>query len=188
MKKNNTASYKNRIVDHGECDPAQLLANPFNFRKHPKNQQNGMNGVLSDVGWVQSVIVNQRTNHLIDGHLRVSLALRNNEKSIPVVYVDLSENEEKKILATLDYTSSLADIDKDILEDLIKDVQTDDAQVLQLLSDMLEEQLEIDVDEPKQDKDDEPQFIVSVHLNGEGEQRELYERLKDEGYQCKLIM
>jgi hypothetical protein len=73
--------------------PDQLLANPKNFRVHPRHQQDALKGVLSEVGWVQDVIVNVRTNTVVDGHLRVMLALRHNEPTIPVKYVDLSQAE-----------------------------------------------------------------------------------------------
>jgi hypothetical protein len=34
-----------------------------------------MRDVLDRVGWVQSVIVNRKTGRLVDGHLRVQLAV-----------------------------------------------------------------------------------------------------------------
>ena len=54
--------WRNRIIGVGEIDPEQILANPLNFRIHPKNQQDALLGVLDEVGWVQDVIVNARTN------------------------------------------------------------------------------------------------------------------------------
>src|SRR5690606_4570024 len=54
-------NWQNRIVGSGEEAPDQLLANPANWRIHPQAQQDALAGVLSEVGWVQQVIVNQRT-------------------------------------------------------------------------------------------------------------------------------
>jgi len=113
-------SWKNRIVDHGEEVPDQLLANPLNWRTHPKFQQRALSAVLEEVGIVQQVIVNKRTGHLVDGHLRVTLAMRRDEPSIPVIYVDLSEEEEKKILATFDPLSALAQTDQEVLDQLLE--------------------------------------------------------------------
>ena len=70
------ADWRNRIAGSGEESPDQLLANPRNFRRHPKHQQDALRGVLAEVGWVQDVIVNRTTGHLVDGHLRVELAMR----------------------------------------------------------------------------------------------------------------
>ena len=89
--------YKNRIIGSGEEPLDQILFNPRNWRVHPLNQQNALKGVLEEVGWVQEVIINQRTGHLVDGHLRCQLAAREGAKTIPVKYVDLSEEEEAQI-------------------------------------------------------------------------------------------
>lgn len=55
-------SWHNRIVGTGEESPDQLLANPRNFRIHPKHQQDALEGVLNEVGWVDDVIVNRWQN------------------------------------------------------------------------------------------------------------------------------
>ncbi|MDA1241306.1 MAG: hypothetical protein O2798_10775, partial [Chloroflexi bacterium] len=54
-------------------------------------------------------IVNQRTGHVVDGHARIVLAISRGEAAVPVVYVDLDEDEERLILATLDPLSAMAE-------------------------------------------------------------------------------
>ena len=125
--------WHNRITGYGEEAPDTLLANPRNFRRHPKHQQDALAGVLRDVGVVQDVILNRRTGFLIDGHLRVSLAVRDGQATIPVKYVDLSEDEEALILATLDPIAALATVDAEILENLLREVTTGDAAVQAML-------------------------------------------------------
>ena len=99
---------ENRIVGHGEEDPQDLLANPFNWRIHPTYQQEALADVLDEVGWVRRVIVNKTTGHIVDGHLRVMEAMKNDEQRVPVAYVELSETEEAEILATFDPIKELA--------------------------------------------------------------------------------
>ncbi len=130
--------WKNRIVGYGEEAPDQLLANPLNFRTHPKHQQDALAGVLAEVGVVQNVIVNQRTGFVVDGHLRISLAMRDNQPTVPVTYVDLEPHEEALILATLDPISALATADNEKLRDLLDEVSTSDAAVMQMLADLAE--------------------------------------------------
>jgi len=127
-------TWRNRIVGHGKESPDQLLANPLNWRVHPEHQQEALDGVLSEVGWVQEVIVNRRTGHLIDGHLRVALAMRRGEPMIPVLYVDLSEEEERLILATLDPLAAMAIADAGKLDELLQEVSTTDAAIMEMLS------------------------------------------------------
>jgi hypothetical protein len=127
------AIWDNRIVGYGTEAPDQLLANPLNWRTHPAFQQDALTGVLTSVGVVQNVIVNRVTNRLIDGHLRVTLALRSHQPSIPVTYVELTEEEERLILSTLDPLGALAGQDAALLTGLLAEVQTGDAAVQALL-------------------------------------------------------
>lgn len=121
--------WKNRIVGSGTEAPDQLLANPRNFRIHPAFQQDAMQAVLDEVGWVQEIIVNQRTGFVVDGHLRVTLAQRRGE-DVPVKYVDLSDDEEALILAALDPIAALAATDAYALNALLAEIDTDNEALL----------------------------------------------------------
>lgn len=100
--KHKQGNLRSRIVGEGVEAPDQLLANPLNWRTHPKEQVDALEGLLRDVGWVQRVIVNRTTGHIVDGHARVELALRRSEATVPVLYVELTEAEERLVLAALD--------------------------------------------------------------------------------------
>lgn len=108
----------NRIVGHAEEDPNGLLANPRNYRLHSAMQQDLTVAALDQIGWISEVMVNQRTGCVVDGHMRVILALRHNEPFVPVRYVDLSDEEEALALRTYDPLGELADLDKTKLKDL----------------------------------------------------------------------
>jgi hypothetical protein len=130
-------AWANRIVGHGEEAPEGLLANPANWRLHPKAQQDALAGVLSEVGWVQDIIVNRRSGHVVDGHLRISLALREAARSVPVVYVDLDPAEEALILATLDPLAAMATTDEAKLAELLAHITLPDEAELEGLAALL---------------------------------------------------
>lgn len=149
--KQETKGWNNRIVGHGEESPDQLVANPLNYRLHPKFQQDALLGTINQVGYIRSVTVNERTGFVVDGHLRVLLALRTGQKKIPVEYVDLSEEEERLILATLDPLAGLAVADAEMLEDLLGSIETEDEAINEMLA-QLAEDAGIDFgDEPPED-------------------------------------
>lgn len=129
-----TEPWRSRIVGHGEERPEQLLANPRNWRIHPKAQQDALAGVLAEVGWVQHVIVNQRTGHVVDGHARIEIAISRGEPMVPVVYVDLDENEEGIILAALDPLAAMAATDQDKLEALLAELTVSDEALRAMLA------------------------------------------------------
>jgi DNA modification methylase len=109
-------------VGQGEEAPGELIPNERNWRIHPAAQQGALASVLDDVGWVGQVLVNRRTGHLVDGHLRVELALSRQEPSVPVTYVDLSESEEALVLASLDPLAGMAVADPAKLRELLEGV------------------------------------------------------------------
>ena len=125
--------WQSRIIGQGMEQADQLLANPLNWRKHPKAQQAALKGALNEIGWIQQVIVNKTTGHLVDGHLRVEVALSEGEQEVPVLYVELTEEEEKKALATIDPISAMATTDRKMLDDLILGLNVEDQDFGQLL-------------------------------------------------------
>ena len=147
----------NNIIGEGSEAPDSLLANPFNYRKHPKWQRDALLAQMKEVGWIQRVIVNQRSGHLIDGHLRVELALERNEPQVPVLYVDLDEAQEKLALATLDPISALAEQDQAMHDELIAGLPTYEGPDLLALLDQLSSEQLLDAEpEPDPQDDDVP--------------------------------
>lgn len=184
--------WQNRIIGHGTEAPDQLLANPKNWRVHPGNQQAGMEAVLDRVGWVQSVVVNQRSGFLVDGHLRVSLALRRNEPKIPVVYVDLDDEEEDLILATLDPIAALAGTDQDLLESLLSGIVTEDPALTALLGKLSGDYSGDgkgpgDDGEPGKDGYKE-QYGVIVICENSAHQEKIYNELQGAGHNCRVVV
>jgi DNA modification methylase len=130
-------AWKNRIVGQGTEDPTQLLANPRNWRRHPGVQRDALRDSLDEVGWVQQILVNTTTNHLIDGHARVEEAISRGEAEVPVLYVTLTEDEERLVLATLDPLGALATVDVEALTSLRAELGTDSVALKRMLDDIL---------------------------------------------------
>ena len=102
-----------------DVDPTQLLAHPLNARRHPGAQRDALRESLGRAGWVDVVKVNTRTGHVVDGHARVEEAITAGA-NVPVLYLDLSEEDERFVLATLDPISALATYDGEVLEQLME--------------------------------------------------------------------
>lgn len=129
-------TWRSRILGSTEEAPDQLVANPRNWRTHPPAQRNALRGSLDTVGWVQQVIVNKRTGNVVDGHARVEEALSRNEPTVPVLWVDLSEEEEGIVLATLDPIAAMATVDDERLRALVDEIAVDDEGLAALLADL----------------------------------------------------
>lgn len=128
--------WRNRIIGYSEEDPEQLLASPYNWRVHGKAQQDALSGVLREIGLIQNVIVNKTTQHMVDGHLRVGLAISERQPTVPVTWVELTEAEEQLAIATLDPLSAMAAADREQLDSLLREIDTGEQAVQQLLADL----------------------------------------------------
>jgi hypothetical protein len=69
----------------------------------------------------------------------VSLAISRGEKTIPVAYVDLSDEEENLVLASFDPISNAAATDSEKLNDLLQEITLDDGALDGLLSSLMDE-------------------------------------------------
>jgi DNA modification methylase len=129
-------AWRSRITGSGSEDPRQLTVHPANWRTHPPAQRAALRGSLDAVGWVQQILFNSTSGHVVDGHARLEEAIERGEPSVPVLYVDLSPGEELLVLATLDPIGAMADRDHDRLDALLAEVSVDDAGLRQLLADL----------------------------------------------------
>src|SRR5262245_38765710 len=123
-----------KIVGNADVPPGELVANDKNFRVHPPSQKEALQEVINDIGFLRSVTVNRRTGRVIDGALRLALALETRQPTIPVEYVDLTEEEEVEALATIDPLAALAETDKAKLDALLRQVQSADSAVQKMLA------------------------------------------------------
>lgn len=122
-------AWEDKIVGHEKVDPATLIAHPDNFRIHTALQEKVLDSTIKEIGFIASVTVNKRTGRIINGHLRVQLALKNRIPTVPVEYVDLSDAEEAQALATYDPIGSMAKHDAEIFARLADNVHTSNNEI-----------------------------------------------------------
>lgn len=171
----NQVNWQDRIVGFERKSASQFLAHAQNPRRHPPNQREALRGSLDTIGWYDAVIENRQTGNLIDGHARIEEALsKNDDMPIPVLIVDLSPEEELLALASHDFISSLANYDRDSLDALLRDVQTDDNRLQAMLSDLAVSHGLVEGDNPYNEWVGMPEFeqddimafkTIKVHFN-----------------------
>jgi DNA modification methylase len=124
---------KDRIKELRRVKASELLPNPKNWRSHPVNQQDALRGLLAEIGFADALIARETPDGLmlIDGHLRAETMA---EGMVPVLVLDVTEQEADKILATLDPLASMAVRDSSALESLIENIQTESDAVAGLLA------------------------------------------------------
>jgi DNA modification methylase len=91
-----------------------------------------MKGILDEVGYADAVLARETSRglELIDGHLRTSL---DDEQILPVLVLDLNDEEATKLLLTLDPLAAMAETDNDALASLMADVTFSDESITAML-------------------------------------------------------
>lgn len=79
-------------------------------------------------GYIEPIIVNKRNNVIVGGHHRLRALKKKGIKEVDVVYVDLDENDEKRLNIALNRISGYWDIDK--LEEVVNDLMIDDPSLI----------------------------------------------------------
>jgi hypothetical protein len=182
--------WTNKIIGHADAPPADLVAHDKNFRVHPASQKEALQGAIDDIGFLRSVTVNKPTGRVLDGHLRLTLALETAQPTVPVEYVNLTEAEEAEALATIDPLAALAQTNKPKLEALLQEVQSPNSAVQKMLADLASRNgllgdTALAADQSGQLKE---QYQVLVACESERQQAELLEQLTQEGYTCRSLI
>jgi len=110
-------------------DAAQLDENPKNWRTHPQAQVDALQGVLEEVGWAGALLYNERTKRLVDGHARKRIT----KGDVPVLIGSWTEEQEQTILRTLDPIAAMAEVNKELLGELLKSSATDNDAIKAML-------------------------------------------------------
>jgi len=124
---------RDRIKTLRRVRAGDLLINPKNWRRHPKAQAAALRGLLEEIGYADALIGRELQDGrlmLIDGHLR---AESTPDAEVPVLVLDVSEQEADKILLTLDPLAAMAESDAERIKALLQAVGTESQAVEELL-------------------------------------------------------
>ncbi len=182
---------RDRIKELRRVRAGDLVSNPKNWRTHPDAQRDALRGVLADVGYADALLVRELDDgrlELIDGHLRAETTP---DVEVPVLILDVNEQEADKILLTHDPLAAMATVDRQQVGELLKGCEFENPEVVEML-----DQLSRDVERastPFRNPGDQPEitipesFQVVIECSGEDEQQTLYERMREEGYRCRVL-
>lgn len=124
MSSDKPTQWENRIVGFSYDLVAKLIGNPKNFRRHPVEQRRIFGAAAETVGIVAPVLFNDRTGHLLDGHMRVEEAGRMGVETFPTIHLDIPAEDEDIALASLDAISAMAFEDARFKADLLAGIHT----------------------------------------------------------------
>lgn len=115
--------YKNRIVELIRVPASELTVSAKNYRTHDDRQRSALNEVMRIIGFADALIAYRSGGHLvlINGHLRQSDV--DQDTILPVLVVDLTDEEADVALASYDAISAMAETNWGMLVDLADKVE-----------------------------------------------------------------
>jgi len=125
---------RDRIKEMRRVPASSLLPNPKNWRTHPEDQKKALGGILEEVGISGATIVRELPDgslQIIDGHLRAEVI---GDGLVPVLVLDVTEEEADKILLTYDSIGSIAGIDSEKLSSLMSEIDFQSDAITEMLS------------------------------------------------------
>ena len=184
---------KNRIKAHRKVKVKDLVPHELNPRVHSDDQREALRGLLGEIGFARSVLAYELPDgrlKLIDGHLRRSEI--DPDAEIDVEVLDVTDDEARKLLLSIDPLAALADYDNSALEQLREITATDNATLAALWSNLhqqdqaAKEKLEDATRQPRQQLTKE-QFLVLIECTSEQDQLQMLQMLMSRGVKCRAL-
>ena len=128
--------YRHRIIAHRKVKAADIKPHPLNWRTHPDNQRAAVTALYAEVGEARSVLAYEDPEWgltLIDGHGRREWLP---DQELTVEVLDVTRDEARKLLLSMDPLAMLAGKDEAALAELRRTTEADNA-VLNALWDSL---------------------------------------------------
>ena len=128
---------RDRVKELRRVPASELRANPKNWRRHPPAQEAALRGVLEDIGFADAMIARETEDglELIDGHLRKEVM---GDQPVPVLIVDVTEEEADKMLLTLDPLAMMANADQDQFLALLQNAEFESQAIFDMLGALVE--------------------------------------------------
>lgn len=163
-----------------------------NARKHQDADVQTIVASIKEFGFDDPIGVWGEDNLIVEGHGRLMAAKKLGMETVPVIHLDHLTDEQRRAYALAhNKTAEMSEWDFDSLEQELDELSQD--------FDMSEFGFDIDFEtsgespeetaEPKKETSFNytEQYGVIVMCSDEAEQEQIYNRLTDEGYTCKVV-
>ena len=179
---------RNRIKGHRRVRAGDLVPHELNFRSHPGLQRAALEGLYQEIGFARSLLAYELPDgrlKLIDGHLRRDLKP---DLEVEVEVLDVSEEEARALLLSIDPLAALAETQEQIhqrLLELAPAVSEDLQAVWQAEAEAALKQAE---NSAAAFAPVPPQYLIVITCRDENHQVELLGRFHSERLECKALL
>lgn len=190
--------FRDRIREYRRVRCGDIEPHPMNPRLHSGKQLGAVSGLLVEVGKCAPLIAFPADGKgpagdfarlmYIDGHGRRQI---DPDEVWPIAVTDLTRAEADKMVISGDATAAMAEYDPVKVDALLRDVDTGCAELQEMLSELWEEAKSptdesVEGEEP-QETEVPAMYEVVIGCADEVDQKQMYERLTQEGRKCRLL-
>lgn len=169
-------------------DVNDLTLAPYNPRTMDDAERALLEKGLREYGFVEPLVWNELTGHVVGGNQRLLSAINLGMEKVPVVRISVTLDREKALNLALNKISGefILPAVKDILEEI--DTGAFDIELTGYSTPEIEDLMTQYHVEP--DENNVPyisRYEIVVEIKDETQQKNLYQRLTDEGYKCRVL-
>jgi hypothetical protein len=196
----------NRIKGHRRVKASDLIPNEGNIRVHNDAQRDALKALYEEIGFARSLLAYETQDgklKLIDGHLRQSL---DPDMEVEVEILDVTDDEAKRLLLSIDPLAQLADFDSEAVERLKAQVSSPSDALNNLWNSIANAQEAVkatlananaqaqakakEQERTRSRADPKPisQYLVIVECKDEKAQIDLLMQLRREGQTCRAVL
>ena len=132
-----TTNIRDRVVELRKVPANTIKPNPWNWRMHPQAQRDALAEIVEEIGFASALIARETPDglELVDGHLRQDMF---GDELVPVLIVDMTEEEVRRLLATLDPIGAMAQTDVIALTALLDTLDVSGEATTAMLEDLVQ--------------------------------------------------
>ena len=166
---------------------SDLVPNPRNPNKHGTSQIDMLAKVIRHQGWRSPIVVSKRSGFIVVGHGRLEAAKLLQVETVPVNYQEFAtEADEWAHLIADNRIAELADLDKQVLSDVLLELDTGAFDMEQTGFDATSLE-KLMTATPDLSEKLTGHYEVAIECGTESEQKTIYERMTKEGHKCRLL-
>jgi hypothetical protein len=186
-----TTAPRYRIKGHRRVRAGDLVPHELNPRTHSDAQRTVLAALYEEIGFARSLLAYELPDgrlKLIDGHLRRAM---DPDMDVEVEVLDVSDDEARKLLLSIDPLAGLAGYDAQVLDDLRRVTDTGSDALRELWDTIaaneaaVAAELERAVRTPQDTGILPEQYLILIECHDEQHQVELLERFQQEGLACQ---
>jgi hypothetical protein len=179
---------RNRIKGHRRVRAGDLVPHELNYRLHPDALKAALQALYAEVGFARSLLAYELPDgrlKLLDGHLRRDL---HPDIEVDVEVLDLSDDEARVLLLSLDPMAALAETQQELHERLRSLTPTESAELDALWQGTLADAAAGASTSLAAGEAVPAQYYVLVKCRDERQQVELLERFQADGLECRALL